>query len=253
MPRSPIAEAYRVLRTNIQFGSVDKPVRSLLVTSVDSMEGKSTTVANLAVVMAQAGKRVVIVDADLRRPTQHKYFELPNDRGLTTALLDGQTPVCDHLQATGLDNLYLLSSGPLPPNPAELLGSQRMGQVIEELAKQADVLVFDSPPLLAVTDAALLARQLDGTLVVVDAGGTRRGSVARAFDALRASGAHVLGAALNRIIPARSGYYHSYYYYHYYYSEDGQRKHKRRILPRWRWPWQRSSRSSGRTKTQRAE
>ena len=211
-PRSPIAEAYRVLRTNIQFGSVDRPLRTLLVTSGNPTEGKSTTVANLAVVLAQGEKRVVAVDTDLRRPTLHEYFNLPNTRGVTTALLDGQAPIGEHLQATAMPNLRVMTSGPLPPNPAELLGSQRLRQVLEQLSQEADVVVLDSPPLLTVTDAALLARQVDATLLVVDAGITRRGILARALEALKSVNAPLLGVVLNRIIPSRASYY-AYYYY----------------------------------------
>jgi capsular exopolysaccharide synthesis family protein len=234
-PRSPISEAYRVLRTNIQFGSVDKPLSSLLVTSGHPTEGKSTTAANLAVVMAQSGKRVVLVDSDLRRPMQHKYFGVSNERGLTTALLDSQTPVEEHLQATEIDNLRVMSSGPLAPNPAELLGSQRMVQVLDELKQHADMLILDSPPVMMVTDPVLLARQVDGTLVVADAGNTRRAVLARALDALRAANARPLGVALNRISTYRSGYYSYANQYYYYYSNDGQReKGSRRSLCR-RW------------------
>ncbi len=238
-PRSPISEAFRVLRTNIQFGSVDRPLRSLVVTSSNPSEGKSTTAANLAVVLAQAGKRVVAIDADLRRPTLHKYFGVSNNRGLTTALLDGAQPLDAHLQSTNIANLRVMSSGPLPPNPAELLGSQRMGQVIELLNGQADVLVFDSPPILAVTDAVLLSRQVDGTVLVVDVGNTRRAFLARAIDALKSANSHLLGVAFNRISNSRAGYYSYAYQYAYYYAGDGQRKRRER-LPRPRWPWQRA-------------
>lgn len=230
-PRSPISEAYRVLRTNIQFGSVDKPLSSLLVTSGNPTEGKSTTAANLAVVMAQSGKRVVLVDSDLRRPVQHKYFGLSNNRGLTTALLDGHVPVEDHLQATEIENLRVMSSGPLAPNPAELLGSQRMAQVLDELKQHADILILDSPPIMVVTDPVLLARQVDGTLLVADAGNTRRAVLARALDALRSANVHLLGVALNRIRPSRSGYYSYAYQYDSYYSSDGQRKKRSRRNP----------------------
>ncbi len=234
-PRSPISEAYRVLRTNIQFGSVDKPLSSLLVTSGNPTEGKSTTAANLAVVMAQSGKRVVLVDSDLRRPVQHKYFGLSDQRGLTTALMDGQAPVEEYLQATEIDNLRVMSSGPLAPNPAELLGSQRMAQVLDELKQHADILILDSPPVMVVTDPVLLARQVDGTLLVVDAGNTRRAVLARALDALRAANARLLGVALNRISTSRSGYYSYAYQYTYYYAGDGQRKKRSRRNPVARW------------------
>ena len=244
-PRSPISEAYRVLRTNIQYSSVDKPLRRLLISSTNPSEGKSTTVANLAVVLAQAGKRVVVVDADLRRPMQNKYFGLPNAFGVTTALLDNQSPIEQHVQATAIENLRVMTSGPLPPNPAELLDSQRLEQVLGELAKQADVLVLDSPPILSVTDAILLSRRVDGVLIVVDAGKTRCAPLAFALERLQAMGGHLMGVVLNRIIPSRSDYYSNYYYYYYHYAEDGQQqkgKHKRTHSRHW--PWQRAKPSS---------
>ncbi|MHB1357588.1 MAG: tyrosine-protein kinase domain-containing protein [Anaerolineae bacterium] len=240
-PRSPISEAYRVMRTNIQYSSVDKPLSRLLITSTSPTEGKSTTVANLAVVLAQSGNRVVVVDADLRRPTQHKYFSLSNAFGVTTAILESQSPVEQHLQATAIENLRVMTSGPLPPNPAELLDSQRLEQVLVELQEQADIIVMDSPPLLSVTDASLLSRRVDGTLLVIDASKTKRAFFARALGTLQSVNANLLGVVLNRIIPSRSGYYSYYYYYHHYYAEDGT-KHKSRNkrTKGWRWPWQRA-------------
>ena len=230
-PRSPISEAYRVLRTNIQFGSVDRPLSSLLVTSGHPTEGKSTTAANLAIAMAQSGKRVVLVDSDLRRPVQHTYFEVSDSFGLTTALLDGQAPVENHLQSTEIENLRVMSSGPPAPNPAELLGSQRMAQVLDELKQHADILILDSSPLMVVTDPVLLARQVDGTLVVADAGKTRRAVLARSLDVLRAANVHLLGVALNRISISHAGYYAYAYQYYYDNSGDGQRKKRSRRGP----------------------
>ncbi|MBU0491066.1 MAG: polysaccharide biosynthesis tyrosine autokinase [Chloroflexi bacterium] len=184
-PRSPISEAFRTLRTNIQFSSVDKPMRRLLVTSSGPGEGKSLTAANLAIVFAQAGQSVVLVDADLRRPVQHKLFDLSNDTGVTNGLLGDANPGVEQwLLPTSVENLRLLASGPLPPNPSELLGSQRMAKFIEHLAQQVDLVVFDTPPVLAVTDAAVLSRQMDGVLVVVEAGGTRDSEARRAINEL---------------------------------------------------------------------
>jgi len=210
-PRSPISEAYRVLRTNIQFSTLDKPVKTLLVTSPNPGEGKSTVAANLAVVFAQAGHSVVLVDSDLRRPAQQRLFDVTGSPGLTTALLQS-TPTADgFLMATGVENLQLLGSGALPPNPSELLGSARMGALIEQLKGSAEVIIFDSPPVLAVADAAVLASRLDGVVLVVEAGVTRRELAQRALESLQQVGATVLGAVLNRL-PAREGaYYHEYY------------------------------------------
>lgn len=226
-PRSPIAEAYRVLRTNLQFSTVDQPSRTLMVTSPNPVEGKSVTAANLATVMAQSGKRTILVDADLRRPVQHHIFETTNAEGLTTLLLDGKIDPAAALKPTSVENLYVLPSGPIPPNPAELIGSKRMGELIKALAHQADVVIFDSPPVLAVSDAPTLATRVDGTLLVIDAGNTRRGLAHRAKEALTAVGAHVLGVALNRL-SARSG---GYYYYYYYYAEGERRRRHSRQNP----------------------
>ena len=195
-PRSPVAEAYRVLRTNIQFSSLDKPIRTLLVTSTSPEEGKSTTLANLAVTFAQAGSEVVVVDSDLRRPSIHTLFGLPNDRGLTTFLLEdpnGEPP----LQATAIERLRVLSSGPLPHNPSELLGSQRMERAVAVLRETAELVLFDCPPVVAVADAAVLGRRLDGCLLVVSVGKTRRDHAVRAKRLLDKANVNVLGAVLN--------------------------------------------------------
>ena len=237
--RSPESEAYRTLRTNIQFSSVDKPVKTLLVTSSSPGEGKSTTAANLAVVLAQTGQRVILVDTDLRRPVLHKVFDVPNNAGLTTALLlNDASQISAQLQPTEVDNLSALTCGPIPPNPSELLGSHRMTTLVETLAGLADIVIFDSPPVLAVTDAAVLARQVDGVLLVVDAGHTKEHALAAAASELEKTGGNVLGVALNRL-DTRRGY--NYYYYYYYSEEDGERKRskdRRSEGPRLRLPWQ---------------
>jgi len=231
-PKSPISEAFRTLRTNIQFSSVDKPVRRLLVTSPSPTDGKSVTAANLATVIAQAGQSVVLVDTDLRRPILHKLFKLPNAVGVTSSLLAGSNPGLDDcLLPTHVENLQLLTSGPLPPNPSELLGSQRMGKLIEHLEQQADVLIFDTPPILAVTDAAVLAKRVDGVLLVIEAGKTREEVARRAMEELSKVGAPVLGVVLNKVPVRRGSGYGYYYYYHYYYddSESGEKvRHRRR-------------------------
>ena len=227
-PKSPISEAYRVLRTNLQFSSLDRPLQTLVVTSANPTEGKSTTVANLGAVMAQAGKRVIIVDSDLRRPVQHRVFGLENREGLTEALLQPGAITDGQLKETGVDNLRLLNSGALPPNPSELLGSQRMVQLVERLKEEADVVLFDSPPAMAVTDASVLATLADGVLIVVDVGATRRSAAKETAERLRQVSANVLGAALNRLKPGRSGYY-----YYYYYSQDGTKRRRKRGLRGW--------------------
>ncbi|PWH13476.1 MAG: hypothetical protein DDG58_14075 [Ardenticatenia bacterium] len=225
-PRSSVAEAYRTLRTNIQFSTLDKPARTLLVTSPSALEGKSVTSANLAVSMAQAGFKTVLVDADLRRPVQHKIFGLSNQQGLTNALLQPGEPSADgHLQSTEIENLRVLTSGPIPPNPSELLGSAKMQALLQRLKEEYEVVIFDSPPALVVTDASVLATRVDGVVIVTDSGHTRRDTVVRAREALRKVGANLLGGVVNRLSPRSGGYY---YYYYYYYAADGNGEQKRK-------------------------
>jgi capsular exopolysaccharide synthesis family protein len=225
-PKALVSEAYRTLRTNLQFSSLDKPLRSLVVTSAVATEGKTTTAANLAIVMAQAGKRVVLVDGDLRRPTIHKLFSLPSREGLTTALVQDPTALNGYLQDTQVESLRVLASGPVPPNPQELLGSQRMEELIRRLEDEADIVVVDTPPSLVVADANVLAARTDGVLMVVNTGETRRVVVQQAVEGLRQVGANVVGAVLN-MVDVRGGrnYYYYSYYSHYYGSQgrDGGR------------------------------
>jgi capsular exopolysaccharide synthesis family protein len=198
-PRSPVSEAYRTLRTNLDFSSLDKPIKTMLVTSAGPGEGKSTVLANLAVTTAQAGRKVILVDCDLRRPTLHNIFNLKNDVGLTTMVVDDAAMESPPLQYTGVEGLQLVSSGPLPPNPSELLGSRRMEDIIADLLERADVVLFDAPPVVAVTDAAVLATKVDGVLLVVNAGGTKRDYARAAKARLEKVNANLLGAVLNNV------------------------------------------------------
>src|SRR3989338_143537 len=161
-PRSPMAEAYRTLRTNLMFSSLDHPLHTLLVTSPAQEAGQSLALANLAVTLAQAGRKTIVVDCDLRRPRLHEIFEVPGEPGLTSMIL-GETKK-PPLRAVGVDGLWLLPAGPLPPNPADLLGSKRMEEVITALKAKAEIILFGAPPVVAVTDAALLASKLDGAM-----------------------------------------------------------------------------------------
>ncbi|MFZ5915755.1 MAG: CpsD/CapB family tyrosine-protein kinase [Chloroflexota bacterium] len=196
-PRSPASEAYRTLRTNLEFFSLDAPIRTLLVTSPGAEEGKSTVLANLAVTLAQVGKQVILADCDLRRPSQHALFGLDNTTGLTTMMLDEGAQSELPLRQSGVDGLRLLPAGPTPPNPAELLGSRRMKEALTALLEQADLVLLDAPPVLAVTDALVLAVQTDGVLLVVKAGATRRDHVQQARERLERVNARVVGAVLN--------------------------------------------------------
>ena len=173
-------------------------------------EGKTTVASNLAVVFAQAGKRVILLDADLRRPGVHRAFQLPNDRGLSWLLRMEASPYASVAQQVQ-ESLRVITTGPLPPNPAELLGSQRMKELLALLKGDADIVIVDSPPLQAVTDAAVLATEVDGTLLVVDAGKTRKGAVRQARETLDRVDARVLGAALNRLTERAGSYYYRYY------------------------------------------
>jgi succinoglycan biosynthesis transport protein ExoP len=228
-PRSPIVEAFRSLRTNIQFAGVDQPIRTLLVTSAGPSEGKSTVAANLAVVMAQAGLKVVIVDCDLRRPTVHKQFEMPNRAGLTDVMLQDPSQWNGVMQPTGVNNLSIVMSGSLPPNPSELLGSKRMQQFMAHLHESCDMVIIDAPPLLPVTDALVLSPITDGIVMVIDYGGTRIGEALQGKTQLDQIGARILGVVMNKIPTGRRGSYYYYYYNRDYYNEgEGKRRRSRR-------------------------
>jgi capsular exopolysaccharide synthesis family protein len=198
-PRSPISEAYRTLRTNLDFASLDKDLKTIVVTSASGGEGKSTTLANLGVVSAQTGRKVILVDADLRRPSLHAVFGLGNEAGLTTMMRDDSLLASPPLQETGIEGLLVLTSGPLPPNPADVMGSRRMEEVIAVLAAEADQIFFDTPPVVAVTDAAVLATKVDGVLLVISAGHTRREQARTAVQRLEQINARLVGTVLTNV------------------------------------------------------
>ena len=270
-PRSPIAEAFRSLRTNIQFANPGKQVRSLLITSAGPTEGKTLTAANLAVSLAGGGSKVILVDTDLRKPRLHRLFEVPKEPGFTNLVIDQPGPLPPnpplpksgeggtgrasppgpalskveglggteggaldgYLRRTEVENLWVLPCGTVPPNPAELLGSPRAAEVMEQLKEHADVVVYDSPPAATVTDAVVLSSRVDAVLQVVLAGVTRRDLVLRGKAVLEKVGAHILGPVLNRVSLSDLGYY--YYYYYGYYRDDHEPKAQsilRRLLPR---------------------
>lgn len=208
-PKSPISEQYRTIRTNILYSSIDEEIRSVMVTSSGPGEGKSTTTANLAVVFAQQGKTVLLVDADLRKPTVHYTFKLPNITGLTSVLTN-QTTLMEAVNKTDEDNLYVLSSGPVPPNPSELLGSKAMHHFMEQALEEFDLIIFDTPPILAVTDAQILGNICQGSILVVSSGKTEKDSLLKTKELLEVSNGRVLGVVLNNKKIDKKG---SYYYY----------------------------------------
>ena len=208
-PKSPVSEQYRTIRTNIQFSSVDREIRSILVTSSAPAEGKSTTAANLAVVFAQQNRKVLLVDGDLRKPTVHYTFNLTNTFGLTS-VLTRQIPLKEAVNGTSVPNLYVLTSGPIPPNPAELIGSHGMDQFLEDAMKVFDLVIFDTPPVLTVTDSQVLANKCDGTILVTYSGKTEVEHVLKAKESLLSAKGKLLGVILNGKKLQKS---EQYYYY----------------------------------------
>jgi non-specific protein-tyrosine kinase len=227
-PRSPVTESFRALRTNTLFAGVDKPLSRVMITSATPQEGKTTITANLAVVMAQGERKVAVIDADLRRPTLHRKFGMYNHVGLSDLFLV-QRPLEGFPQGAIKFNesarLAVITSGKLPPNPAELLTSQKMSHFLDMLSGEFDLVLVDTPPVLSVTDAAALAPCMDGVILVAKPGVTRLGDFQRAFEQLKAVNARVLGVVINEVNPRsrKYGYYYSRYYskYSYYYSEGG--------------------------------
>lgn len=208
-PQSPISEQYRTIRTNLQFASVDEPLQSILITSAGPSSGKSLTAANLAVVYAQQGKKTLLIDADMRKPTVHYTFRVDNLRGLSNMLV-GDTTLEQAVSPSDVDNLDVLTCGPIPPNPAELLASKRMEEILKQANQLYDFVIFDTPPLLAVTDAKILANIVDGCILVIRSKVTKMEEVEKATDLLDDGRAKVLGAILNDKEKKESAYY--YYY-----------------------------------------
>lgn len=217
-PKSPIAEAYRTLRTNLQFAKVNSELRTIMFTSSGPAEGKSTTIANVAVALAQSGRSIILVDCDLRKPVQHRIFGKRN-KGVTNILVD-ESPAEAFLQDTEIDNLRILPSGPIPPNPSELLSSGKMIQLLDELKGLADLVLIDAPPTIAVTDAAVMAVKVDGIVLVIDSTSVRPEMAQKAKDLLVKANGHLLGVILNRVEIEEE---HAYYYY-YYGSESKSKK-----------------------------
>ena len=207
-PHSPASEAYRTLRTNLEFMALNGQLKTLVTTTPAVGEEKGHTLANLAVTMAQGGRSVILVDGDLRRPAQHQIFGVMNERGVSNSLLDERLVSNPPLVESGIPGLQLLPSGPKPPNPAELLASSRMIQLIESLSQKADIVLFDAPPVVPVTDASILGRHTDGVLLILQAGKTKREHAVRARALLEQVGVRLIGTVLTeaRVDSQLSGY-----------------------------------------------
>lgn len=222
-PKSMVSEAFRMLRTNLQFVGVDKPLKKIVITSSNPEEGKSVVAANLAISIASTGSKVLLIDADLRRPRVHKLFFLENYKGLSS-LLAGDLKMDDVANETPVENLYVITSGPIPPNPAEILGSAKMNQFIEKASSVYDMIIFDSPPVNTVADASILSSIADGVILVVEAGVTAREAAILAKEQLEKINARILGVVLNKAKQSSEGYY----YYYYYYGEGSSKRKKKR-------------------------
>ena len=207
-PRSASAEAYRMLRTNLQFSSPDEPLKSVVVSSATPGEGKTTTACNLAVTFAQAGKKTLLVDGDLRKPTVHKFFGLANDSGLSSMIVHNQGEVAE---LSSVENLYVITSGPIPPNPAELFSSNKARDLFASLEEQYDIIIVDTPPIAAVSDAMVLSTYASGTLLIIDHGVVTNDLAQKVVAQLRGVKINILGVVLNKV-PMNG---QDYYYYQY--------------------------------------
>ncbi|MBI3978403.1 MAG: CpsD/CapB family tyrosine-protein kinase, partial [Chloroflexi bacterium] len=205
--------AFHSISANLKLSRTGSTVRSLLVTSPGPSEGKTLTAVNLAVALAEGGDRVVLVDADLRRPAVHKYFGIANGVGLTNFLMSGSESASDYLMATVVEHLWVLPSGPLPPRPQVLLSLPRMDRLLAELREEADLIIVDSPPVMAVADSVVLGNRVDGILMVVMAGRTGREMLVRTKETLANVGAVLVGSVLNKVRSSELGSYYLYYYY----------------------------------------
>jgi capsular exopolysaccharide synthesis family protein len=226
-PRSPVSEAFRSLRTNVQYTSVDYPLQTIMVTSAEPGEGKTTITVNLAIVFAQGGRRVTLVDADLRHPSIHKRLEYANRSGLSSLFMNSVENLNGTVQKTRIENLSIVTAGDIPPNPSELLGSQKMGRILAQFKDISDLVLMDTPPVTAVTDATVLVPLVDGVLIVVKPGATRFTSIRRTIEQLNRANANIIGVVFNDLNLRSTRYRYSYYYrgyydryYNKYYSDD---------------------------------
>ncbi len=224
-PKSPISEAYRTLRTNIQFSSIDLKPKTLLITSSSPREGKTTTAVNLAVSIAQGEKKTILIDCDLRKPKIHTIFKISNETGGLSNILIDETKAEQGIKETEIPNLYMLPSGKTPPNPSELLSSQKMQHFMEYLRQNFDYIVIDSPPLIVVTDAQILSKYSDACILIVAAGESDRNAVIKAKELLCNVNAKLIGVVLNKIDASKERYYK---FYHYYETDKNKKKRGRK-------------------------
>lgn len=209
-PQSITTEQYRTIRTNINFSMPGPDTQTILFTSASKEEGKSTTSCNMAIVFAEAGKRVLLVDADMRRPTLHHTFQMPNKIGLSNLLLN-KGRLQDSVKRSGVPGLDLLLCGQIPPNPAELLSTPKLDELLDEMKSKYDIIIIDSPPLLSVTDSKILANKCDATVLVVNTGKSEKESVVKARDALVTSKAFIMGVVMNNYQVTKDNYYYQNY------------------------------------------
>lgn len=211
--KNPATEAYRVIRTSIQFAQAGKELKTLAVTSCTPNDGKSTTIANLAVVLTQAGKSVLLLDCDMRNPNVHKNFGLSNKLGLSSCISMG-TALSDAVQKTSIEGLYALTGGVIPPNPSELLGSEQMKNVLQRAKEQYDYVLIDTPPVMPVTDALIVSRFVDGMILVIASAEVKVEMARDVKNQLQHAGANILGVVLNKVRSEHHGYGYGYYYYY---------------------------------------
>jgi capsular exopolysaccharide synthesis family protein len=216
-PNSRLAESYRSIRTALLLSSADNPVKTVAVTSALPGEGKTVSVANLAITLAQSGKTVLVIDADLRRPRQHRLFKVKNTFGLTTYLTDA-VALKDVVKSTEIPNLFLVNAGPIPPNPAELLGSEKMNRFIKMMAEECDFMIFDLPPMLEISDALVLGAKVDGMVLVIQGDKTSREALKKAREKLDLLKVRTIGVIINNVSMPHHGYYYKDYYHGYHQS-----------------------------------
>lgn len=224
-PKAAASEAYRMTRTNIEFSNIDSKNQCIVFTSARQKEGKSTTIANTAIAMAQSGQKVLIIDCDLRKPRMHKLFKVSNEEGVVSVVVNDRkvSDVCHSVE--GVDNLHVMTSGPIPPMPSELLGSVKFRKMLEDLRKEYDYIFMDSPPVLSVTDSTILAAEVDGTILIITHGDTPIEMAKTAKKALDKVNANILGVVLTKAELKNRGYY---YYYDYEYSHQEKKGKKKR-------------------------